>query len=192
MKKSITTLVFLFTLVFVGSAQDILTKKTGDDLQVKILEVGQTEIRYKMFNNLEGPVFSILKGDVLMLRYENGTKDVFATSPGGSQNDEQFQQGQLDAEKYYSNYKGASRGTLATTLLTGPLLGLIPAFLTTMNEPDNINLGYPNAQLMKEQEYKRGYTEKAQKIKSKKVWKNYGIGTGIFIGAIVLLSATSY
>lgn len=192
MKKSITTLTFLFTLVYVGIAQDILTKKTGDDLQVKILEVGQSEIRYKMFNNLEGPIFSISKGEILMVRYENGTKDVFGSSTAGSQNDEQFQQGQLDAEKYYKNYKGASRGTLATTILTTPVLGLIPAFLTTMDEPEDGNLDYPNPQLMKDQEYKRGYIQKAKKIKSKKVWKNFGIGTGIFVAVIVLANTTNY
>ena len=41
------------------------------------MEVTTSEIKYKKFDNLDGPTFSILKSEVLIIRYKNGTKDVF-------------------------------------------------------------------------------------------------------------------
>ncbi len=58
-------------------AQDIITKKDGTDISVKVLEVTTTMIKYKNFDNSDDIVRSFKKSDVLMIRYENGTKDVF-------------------------------------------------------------------------------------------------------------------
>ncbi len=58
-------------------AQDLITKKDGSDISAKVLEITITEIKYNQFDNLSGPIFTILKSDVLMIRYENGTKDIF-------------------------------------------------------------------------------------------------------------------
>jgi hypothetical protein len=76
MKKFIVVLYLLLCSVL-GFAQDVLTKKNGEDISSKVLEVTTTEIKYKKFDNLNGPTFTILKSEVLLIRYENGTKDVF-------------------------------------------------------------------------------------------------------------------
>jgi len=81
MKQSI---LILFAIIFTMTgafSQDIITTKTGEDILAKIVEVGHTEIKYKKFDNPEGPQFTILKSDVLMIRYENGTKDIFTEEP---------------------------------------------------------------------------------------------------------------
>jgi len=67
-------IVFNSTLSF---SQDIITTKAGEDILAKISEVGHTEIKYRKFDNPDGPMFTLLRSDVLMTRYENGTKDVF-------------------------------------------------------------------------------------------------------------------
>ncbi|PVY42195.1 hypothetical protein [Pontibacter virosus] len=61
-------------LYFAGQAQDVLIKRNGDELEVKVLEINLEEVKYKRFDNLEGPVISIAKSDVFMIKYENGTK----------------------------------------------------------------------------------------------------------------------
>jgi hypothetical protein len=73
-------LAIIFTMTGAFS-QDIITTKTGEDILAKMVEVGHTEIKYKKFDNPEGPLFTILKSDVLMIRYENGTKDIFTEEP---------------------------------------------------------------------------------------------------------------
>jgi hypothetical protein len=73
MKKLLFTL-FACVMFFASQAQDILIKRNGDELEVKVLEINLDEIRYKRFDNLEGPTISIAKNEVFMIKYENGTK----------------------------------------------------------------------------------------------------------------------
>ena len=58
-------------------AQDIITLKSGEEMQTKVLEINLTEVKYKKFENLQGPAYSIEKDKVFMIKYENGNKDVF-------------------------------------------------------------------------------------------------------------------
>lgn len=86
------------------SAQDVITTKEGDDIQAKILEVTTTEVKYKKYTNLEGPIYVLSKSDVLIIRYENGEKDVFKDSPqSGSYKPNTTHQ--LSEGMSYSQYK---------------------------------------------------------------------------------------
>lgn len=76
MKKLLLTLSAMCSF-FLCQAQDVLIKKNGDELQVKVEEITPTQIKYKRFDNLEGPLISVSKTTVFMIRYENGTKEVF-------------------------------------------------------------------------------------------------------------------
>jgi hypothetical protein len=64
-------------LLTLSYGQDVLIKRTGDEVQTKVLEITPTEIKYKRFDNLEGPTISILKADVFMIKYENGSRETF-------------------------------------------------------------------------------------------------------------------
>jgi len=75
-KKIIAGIGFLL-LVFHAQAQDVITLKNGNEIQSKILDIGSTEIKYKKFENIDGPSYTILKAEVFMIKYKNGTKDVF-------------------------------------------------------------------------------------------------------------------
>jgi hypothetical protein len=77
MKKLFFTCLALF-VVLACQAQDILTKRNGDELQVKVQEITLTEVKYKRFDNPDGPLISILKSEVFMIKYENGVKTVIA------------------------------------------------------------------------------------------------------------------
>jgi len=176
-------------------SQDIITKYSGEDIQTKVVELTTTEIKYKKFDNLDGPTFTILKSDVLMIRYENGTKDIFieerkietVSKPTQSSGD-LFIQGQTDASRYYKGYIGAGTGTLITGLVS-PLVGLIPAIACSSTQPKEINLNYPNADLMKDIDYYNGYTQKSRKIKQGKVWTNWGIAFGANLIAVIILTS---
>jgi hypothetical protein len=70
-------LVFLFLLLSLrGRAQDVLTKTTGEEMQVKVLELTPLEVRYKRTDNPEGPLFILPRTDVFLIRYANGTKEL--------------------------------------------------------------------------------------------------------------------
>jgi hypothetical protein len=183
-------IVFNSTLSF---SQDIITTKAGEDILAKISEVGHTEIKYRKFDNPDGPMFTLLRSDVLMIRYENGTKDVFNDEPkpatvSPAPNANLYLQGQMDASTYYEGYKGAGTGTLLVSLLS-PLAGLIPAIACSSTRPRDQKLMYPDADLMKNTNYHNGYTQRAKKIKSKKVWKNWLIAFGVNIVLSIALQA---
>ena len=77
MKRVIFLLFFILLTGLSMSAQDIITKIDGTDIKAKVSEVGTNEIKYKSFSNLDGPLYTISKSDVLMVTYENGERDVF-------------------------------------------------------------------------------------------------------------------
>lgn len=62
--------------------------KNGDDIQTMVQEVGVTDVKYKKFDNPNGTSYTVKKSDILMIRYANGTKDVFteAADQAKSQN----------------------------------------------------------------------------------------------------------
>lgn len=53
-------------------AQDKIIKKGGETLEVKILEIGPNEIKYKIFSEPEGPIFIMDKDRILEVIFENG------------------------------------------------------------------------------------------------------------------------
>ena len=76
MKNLLLIILFASSSNFI-KAQDTLTMRSGENIIVKIIEVGSNEVKYKKTDNLNGPSFSILKSEVSMIQYENGSKDVF-------------------------------------------------------------------------------------------------------------------
>jgi len=66
--------VLLLHLAFVCEtfAQDILQKFNKSKIEVKIIEIGTDEIKYKNFNDLDGPIYVISKRDVMSIQRENG------------------------------------------------------------------------------------------------------------------------
>ena len=171
-------------------SQDIITLKTGEDISAKIIEVGLTDIKYKKFDNIDGPSFTILKTDVLITRYKNGTKDVYnidtKSGKDNSSNEEMALKGTKDAAMYYKGQNSGKVWTGVTSVLTSPLLGLIPAVACSSAEPDQDNLNFKDAELMKNTAYNVAYSEKAHKIKKNKIWKSYGIGSGVWLLFILL------
>lgn len=53
-------------------AQDMIYKKNREILKAKILEIGTDEIKFKDFDNPEGPTFSIEKEKVTKVQLQNG------------------------------------------------------------------------------------------------------------------------
>ena len=73
--------IFVCTLIFgTTSAQDIILKKNADEIPAKVLKIGNTEIEYKKWSNIDGPTYTIATNDVFIIKYQNGTKDVISGS----------------------------------------------------------------------------------------------------------------
>jgi len=86
-------------------AQDLITLKDGTDIKAKILEITPTELKYKKYNNQEGPTITILKSQVLIVRYENGENEVFNNTPRNTDNSVANNNFYLHDNMKYSEYK---------------------------------------------------------------------------------------
>ncbi len=74
----------IFTLVIFSvsylQAQDKIYKKSGEVLETKVIEIGTTEVKYKVFANQTGPVYVLSKNDLIKIVYESGTVENFTAS----------------------------------------------------------------------------------------------------------------
>lgn len=73
----VTILVYCCTVTF---AQDIIVTKDAKQIKAKITEVSKSEIRYKDFDNLNGPVFVLPIEDINSIIYSNGKVSLFTES----------------------------------------------------------------------------------------------------------------
>ncbi|MDR1562590.1 MAG: porin family protein [Dysgonamonadaceae bacterium] len=80
MKKVFSFLIALVIMSACVKAQDIITKRNGDEIKAKVTEVGTTEIKYKRSGNETGPTYTLPKSEIFMVKYENGEKDIFQTA----------------------------------------------------------------------------------------------------------------
>ena len=79
--KTLITLFFFVVIVFLANAQDQIILKNGNEISAKVMEVNLADIKYKKFDNLNGPSYSLQKSEIFMIKYENGTKDVINNEP---------------------------------------------------------------------------------------------------------------
>jgi len=77
MKKKLLILVTVIGFCVISNAQDVITLKNGTDINALVQKVGDIEIEYKRFDNSGGTNYTLKKSEILMIRYENGTKDIF-------------------------------------------------------------------------------------------------------------------
>ena len=129
--KVFKVLMFLIVCLFplLAVAQDVITLKNGDEIQAKVTEVGQTEVKYKRFDNPDGPTYNINKSDVFMVKYQNGLKDVFKdeqpaqnTNNNGNNDDGEFWK-----SRYWTNQRIAGISLFADLGgfgFTGPRAGM--------------------------------------------------------------------
>lgn len=71
------TLSLIFLLTF---AQDIIVTSDASKIDAIIIEVSETEVKYKKANNPDGPTFIIKTDKIASIVYQNGDVQTFATA----------------------------------------------------------------------------------------------------------------
>lgn len=74
--KIFITIILLIAVTFQIHSQDLLILGSGVEIKSKVLEVGLTEIQYKIFSDLDGATISISNKEVVLIKFENGTNQV--------------------------------------------------------------------------------------------------------------------
>ena len=78
-------LLMLFTAAECLMAQDVIVTRESKRIDGKVLEVSDTEVRYKKQNNPDGPVFVIGTGKISSIMYANGEVQSFGEVPAAEE-----------------------------------------------------------------------------------------------------------
>lgn len=190
MKKYLLLLVCIL-LVQVANAQDVIIKVNGDEIKGRVIEITLNKVLYQSLDTTDSTSHSILKSEVFMVRFANGTKEVFqenlvvaADSAAQPVKDpaQMYLQGQQDALRYYKG-NGAMWGSAASLTL----VGLIGPVVIGSIKPKAYKNPVPSQQLLLDPNYVNGYENQAHKRKIGKAAIGTGIGT-VALAALVIIS----
>jgi hypothetical protein len=81
MRAGSLLLVFLFGVTTWVVAQDMIYTASGKMIPGKITEIGTVSIKYKDYANLDGPLYVIVKSEVVLIKYQNGVTEVINSNP---------------------------------------------------------------------------------------------------------------
>ena len=138
--KSLSVISLTLVCCTIINAQDRITLTNGKELNAKVLEISDNEVKYKQETNLNGPTHVISKATIRLITYPNGSADSFESLKENS-----------DVSNNYSTIV-AKEHALNTTLPTknsddfmpedpkkfsGPRVGL--TFITNGTTADYIN-----------------------------------------------------
>ena len=87
-KNGLLSAVFLSVFVSASFAQDIIVTRDSKRINAKVTEVNIDNIRYKNFDNPDGPVYTMLKSDIVTILYQNGQLETFVTESQGASKSE--------------------------------------------------------------------------------------------------------
>jgi hypothetical protein len=94
MRKKIIQLLFaIFLLSGSSFSQDVIFKKGGEKIKTKILQVTPEEITYKLFDEPDGPTYTIDKAKLVKVVYKNGRTESYVSN--ASLNDPELYADQL-------------------------------------------------------------------------------------------------
>lgn len=78
--KTMKQVVFLMLCFITASpifAQDIIVRRDGTIIQSKVMEISDTEIKYKKISNPDGPLYTLKLSEILSINYQNGEIERF-------------------------------------------------------------------------------------------------------------------
>ena len=77
------TLLFTLIIIFISipsNSQDIIIKKDGISMKVKVKKIGTDEIEYLKHEKLDGSIYIIMKNDVAVIYFEDGSTEIMNTN----------------------------------------------------------------------------------------------------------------
>lgn len=205
-KKAVLSSCFMLTALL-GYSQDLIVKKSGEEVIGKIVKVGEDTIHYRMLSEEKGPMRFVLRNDVASMQlatdpsqrqlnqlpqgsdeYATASATTAGAAPMRSGTAEELMfQGRQDAMLYYKG-QGPFWGTAGATFLFPPA-GLLTGIITAATPPNIDNLFHPNYQMMKDPVYRESFRKQAHKRKVGKAAAGFGIGFGSLIALALMLGS---
>ena len=186
----IRTLLFMISVLFFKvnfSQNDTIYFANETKILARDIYLELPEIHFYQVDSTVDIQRTVQKNDIRFIAYASGKIEVYSLRHiGVPKNYPIFNKGIQDAEIYYQ-HSGGSIATGFISFFTGGIIGLIPAIACSATTPKIQNLSIPYNAPAYSKDYLLGYYSKAKKIKQKKVWTAYFVGTiaaGITVAAL--------
>lgn len=88
-----------------------------------------------------------------------------------------------DADSNYRVKKSSKAAILLTTLIGGPVAGIIPTIACSAVKPNNKSLNIPSSALVSDDAYMKGYKNEAHFIKKHNTWPCYVLASIVWLAA---------
>ncbi len=86
----------------IASAQDVIVKKDGTTIESRVIEVGETSVKYKKYSKPNGPTYTIPVSELRTIYYEDGGKDGQLTPQFGDYKEDVYLQDESIADRNYN------------------------------------------------------------------------------------------
>ena len=146
--KQIVLSIFFIAISFTCYAQDIIILKDSKRIEAKVIEINMDNIRFRQSDNMEDPLFTIPKNDIVSITFQNGLIQTFepttsipaqTTLPNNTvynldnrklTTNETLLEMQINYPELYSKYNAGRRMRKTGWVLTGT--GIATAFIGGM------------------------------------------------------------
>ena len=81
-KACLLSVLCSFVLTCTCFAQDVIITKDSRRINAKVTEVNLDNVKYKIFDNQDGPTFTIMKNDIVSILYQDGNVEVIESRGG--------------------------------------------------------------------------------------------------------------
>ncbi len=94
--KIFMLLICFLALTFYAKSQDTIVQLNGQIIVAKVLEITPEYVKYKNYNNIDGPLITIQKSSVNVILNSNGTKTILNEKPIIEKTDTEVQYNKID------------------------------------------------------------------------------------------------
>lgn len=96
--KNLLLIILIIICGKIVKAQDTLILRNGNLIPAHVLEVGKTVVKYKQFDNLNGPTFIIDAGKIVTIKFQN-------TPPNNDAPEKKIQESDFNTDQNVNNQK---------------------------------------------------------------------------------------
>ena len=105
MGKKLTVVFALIVSIFVANAQDTIVFRSGERVTAKVTEVSDSEVRYLLWDNMNGPTYVKKLSEIAHVKYNGGHIDSFGSVDANNTGN---QKGNAEKSGVYIQAKGGS------------------------------------------------------------------------------------
>lgn len=111
----------------IKDGNDVIILKDGTEINCTVIEISETEVKYKRADNPNGPTITISKSNIFKINYSNGTSDFFGNK--NIQNNQNVNSNYNNLDKDNIRRKANNSLLFAIVSFFIPYLGILVAWV---------------------------------------------------------------